>query len=49
MIRLTLLFLLGTTALVSCSTRSVVVAPDQVPKLNDSKWTVTSEPAARPR
>ena len=44
---LALLVLAG--SLVGCSTRSVVVAPEQVPKLNDSKWTVTSEPAARPR
>jgi hypothetical protein len=36
-------------SLVGCSARAVVVAPDQVSKLNDSKWTVTSEPAARPR
>ncbi|HEY7652503.1 MAG TPA: hypothetical protein VIG07_06750 [Methylomirabilota bacterium] len=35
--------------LVACSTRNVVVAPDAVPKLNDSKWTIKAEPAARPR
>lgn len=40
--------LLG-VSLVGCSTRDVVVKPDEVPKLNDSKWTITSEPAARPR
>ena len=47
MSRLILALLAATLA--SCSTRSVVVAPDQVPKLNDAKWTITSEPAARPR
>jgi hypothetical protein len=36
-------------SLAGCSTRSVVVAPEQVPKLNDSQWAITSEPAARPR
>ena len=48
MSRLTLLLLLA-ASLVGCSAPSIVVAPDQVPKLNDSKWTITSEPAARPR
>ncbi len=41
-----LLLVLG---LVGCSARSVVVQPDEVPKLNDSQWTIKSEPAARPR
>ena len=27
-----------------CSTRNVVVKPEEVPKLNDPQWTVTSEP-----
>ena len=48
MTRLTLLLLLA-VGLVGCSARNVVVEPDQVPKLNDSKWTITSEPATRPR
>jgi hypothetical protein len=30
--------------LVGCSTRSVVVPPEQASTLNDSKWTVKSEP-----
>lgn len=41
-----LLLVLG---LLGCSTRSVVVQPEEVPKLNDAQWTTTSEPAARPR
>ncbi len=41
-----LLLVLG---LVGCSTRSVVVQPEEVPKLNGSQWTIKSEPAARPR
>lgn len=27
-----------------CSTRSVVVKPEELPKLNDSQWTIKSEP-----
>ena len=27
-----------------CSTRSVVVRPEDVPRLNDSQWTIKSEP-----
>jgi hypothetical protein len=38
------LALLVALGLVGCSTRTVVVAPDQVPALNDSKWTIQSEP-----
>jgi hypothetical protein len=30
--------------LAGCSVRSVVVPPEQLPALNDSKWTVESEP-----
>jgi hypothetical protein len=30
--------------LVGCSTRNVVVKPEEVPKLNDPQWTITSEP-----
>lgn len=41
-----LLLVLG---LLGCSTRSVVVQPEEVPKLSDAQWTITSEPAARPR
>jgi uncharacterized lipoprotein len=35
--------------LAGCSTRSVVVQPEEVPKLNDSQWTIQSAPGARPR
>jgi hypothetical protein len=35
--------------LVGCSTRSVVVQPDEISKLNDPQWTIKSEPARRPR
>jgi len=41
-----LLLVLG---LGGCSTRSVVVQPEQVPKLNDSQWTIQSAPATRPQ
>ena len=41
--------LLVAICLVGCSLRSVVVAPDQLSALNDSKWTIQSEPAPRPR
>jgi hypothetical protein len=27
-----------------CSTRSGVVKPEDLPKLNDSQWTIKSEP-----
>ena len=47
MIRL-IVSLLVAVGLVGCSTRNVVLQPDQVPGLNDSKWTITSEPAPRP-
>lgn len=30
--------------ILGCSTRSVVVKPDELSKLNDSQWTITSEP-----
>lgn len=36
--------LLVTLGLAGCSVRSVVVPPEQLPALNDSKWTVESEP-----
>lgn len=39
--------LLLSIALAGCSTRTFVVAPEEVAKLNDSKWTVESEPAPR--
>ena len=38
------LALLIALCLVGCSTREVVVAPDQLATLNDSKWTIKSEP-----
>ena len=37
------LSLLAALGLVGCSTRSVVVAPDQLSTLNDTKWTIQSE------
>jgi len=40
-VALALLIALG---LAGCSTRSVVVAPDQLSAFNDSKWTIQSEP-----
>ena len=43
------LVLLVALGLFACSTRNVVVPPEQVSTLNDSKWTVKSEPAPRPR
>ena len=27
-----------------CSTRGVVVEPEDLPKLNDAQWTIKSEP-----
>ena len=30
--------------LLGCSTRSVVVNPEDLPKLNDQQWTIKSEP-----
>lgn len=41
--------LLVAVCLVGCSSRNVVVPPEQVSTLNDSKWTIKSEPASRPR
>lgn len=40
------LLLLG-AGLVSCSTRTIVVAPEEMSKLNDSKWTIESEPGSQ--
>ena len=40
---------LAALCLMGRSTRSVVVAPDQLSTLNDSKWTIQAEPASRPR
>lgn len=42
------LFLL-VLGLVGCSTRSVVVKPDDVSRCNDAQWTITSPPAGRLR
>jgi hypothetical protein len=36
-------------ALLGCSTRSVVVAPEEIPKLNEPQWTIKGAPAPRPR
>jgi hypothetical protein len=44
MSRLVLVLLLA-TGLAGCSTRRVVVVPEELPKLNDAQWTITSEPA----
>jgi hypothetical protein len=35
--------------LLGCSTRSGVVKPEDVGKLNDPQWTIKAEPGARPR
>jgi hypothetical protein len=43
------LWLLLVVCLVGCSTRNVVVTPEEVSKLNDPQWTIKSEPAGRPR
>jgi hypothetical protein len=43
------LILVLVLGLAGCSTRNMVVQPDEVPKLNDSKWTITSPPSPRPR
>lgn len=32
------------TAVAGCSTRSVVVTPEEVSRHNDPQWTITSEP-----
>lgn len=34
-------------ALAACSSRSVVVAPDDVGKLDDPQWTIKTEPRRR--
>jgi hypothetical protein len=31
-------------SVLGCSTRSVVVKPEDLSKLNDSQWTIKSEP-----
>ena len=36
-------------ALLGCSTRSVVVSPEELSKLNDPQWTIKAPPAPRPR
>jgi len=36
-------------ALLGCSTRSVVVSPEEISKLNDPQWTIKAAPAPRPR
>jgi hypothetical protein len=38
-----------TIPLLGCSTRSVVVNPEDVSKLNDPQWTIKAGPASRPR
>lgn len=41
-----LLLVLGVAG---CSTRDVVVSPDEISKLSDPSWTIKSPPAGRPR
>jgi hypothetical protein len=36
-------------AQLGCSTRSVVVKPEEISKLNDPQWTIKAAPAPRPR
>jgi hypothetical protein len=43
---LVLLLVLG---FLGCSTRNVVVKPEEVSKLDDPQWTITSPPVGRPR
>ena len=31
-------------SVIGCSTRNFVVKPEEVPKLNDAKWTIKAEP-----
>jgi hypothetical protein len=44
-----LLALAITIPLFGCSTRNVVVNPEDLSKLNDPQWTIKAAPAARPR
>jgi hypothetical protein len=44
-----LLALLVTAALFGCSTRSVVVQPEEVSKLNDAQWTIKAVPTTPAR
>lgn len=43
------IWLLVAFSVAACSTRTVVVTPEDVPKFSDPQWTITSEPASRPR
>jgi hypothetical protein len=43
--RRVVVWLFLTIGLVGCSTRTYVVQPDEVPKLNDSQWDIKSRPA----
>ena len=43
------LWLLLVVCFAGCSTRNVVVRPEEVPQLNDPQWTIKSDPASRPR
>lgn len=42
-------WLLLALSLVACSTRTYVVKPEDVPKLNDPQWDIKSQPGRRPR
>jgi hypothetical protein len=46
---LVILVLLLVLGLVGCSTRNVVVKPEEVSKLNDPQWTIKLPPAGRTR
>jgi hypothetical protein len=39
-----ILVLAVVVGVLGCSTRNVVVKPEDLPKLNDSQWTIKSEP-----
>jgi len=49
MMRSWLLAVVLLVALLGCSTRSVVVSPEELSKLNDPQWTIKAPPAPRPR
>ncbi len=43
------IWLVLATVVVACSTRSVVVKPEEVSKLGDAQWAITSEPSPASR
>lgn len=42
-----ILWLVLAVTIAACSTRAVVVDPEQVSKLNDAQWTIKSEPGRK--